>query len=180
MSINTGDSTAVLARSVGIELTLNDFQKVSDRVPYLADLKPSGRYVMEDLHKVGGVPAVQKFLLDAGLIDGSCMTVTGKTLAENLATVNKLKEGQDVIRPLDQPIKPTGHISILYGNLAKEGAVAKITGGLCWLLSFHSKRTKDTLCATISVALSCSVFVFIILNLMCILLRFITLCACYY
>lgn len=83
---------------------------------------------MEDLHKVGGVPAVQKFLLDGGLIDGSCMTVTGKTLAENLATVNKLKEGQDVIRPLDQPMKPTGHINILYGNLAKEGAVAKITG----------------------------------------------------
>ena len=118
----------VLARSVGIELTLNDFQKVSDRVPYLADLKPSGRYVMEDLHRVGGVPAVQKFLIDKGLIDGSCMTVTGKTLAENLAAASPLKEGQDIIRPLDNPIKSTGHINILYGNLAKEGAVAKITG----------------------------------------------------
>ncbi len=128
-----GSTNAVLhllamARAVDVELTIDDFQAVSDRVPFLADLKPSGRYVMEDLHHVGGVPAVMKYLLDAGLLNGQCLTVTGKTLAENLRDVPGLKEGQDIIRPLDQPIKETGHIQILKGNLAPGGSVAKITG----------------------------------------------------
>ncbi|MGR8921134.1 MAG: dihydroxy-acid dehydratase [Gammaproteobacteria bacterium] len=128
-----GSTNAVLhliamARAIGITLTIDDFQAVSDRVPFLADLKPSGRYVMEDLHNVGGTPAVLKFLLEAGLIDGNCMTVTGKTLAENLADLPGLAEGQDVIRPLSNPIKTTGHIQILKGNLAPGGSVAKITG----------------------------------------------------
>jgi dihydroxy-acid dehydratase len=128
-----GSTNAVLhliamARAVGVELTIDDFQAVSDRVPFLADLKPSGRYVMEDLCDVGGVPAVLKYLLEAGLIDGDCLTVTGRTLAENLAGLPGLTSGQSVIRPLSDPIKPTGHIQILRGNLAPGGAVAKITG----------------------------------------------------
>ena len=128
-----GSTNAVLhliamARSVDVTLGIDDFQAVSDRTPYLADLKPSGRYVMEDLHKVGGVPAVMKFLLENGMIDGACMTVTGKTLAENLADAAALSEGQDILRPLDKPFKASGHIRILKGNLAPGGAVAKITG----------------------------------------------------
>lgn len=128
-----GSTNAVLhliaiARSVGVELTLQDFQKVSDEVPLLADLKPSGKYVMEDLHKVGGTPAVIKYLLERGLIDGDCITVTGKTLAENVASCPPLSEGQKIISPFENPIKRTGHIQILYGNLAPEGSVAKITG----------------------------------------------------
>ena len=117
-----------MARAAGVELNIDDFQRVSDRVPYLADLKPSGRYVMEDLHKVGGTPAVMKYLLEKGFLDGDCITVTGKTLAENLADLPGLTPGQDLIRPIERPIKPTGHIRILRGNLAPEGAVAKITG----------------------------------------------------
>ena len=128
-----GSTNAVLhliamARAVDVTLDIDDFQAVSDRTPYLADLKPSGSYVMEDLHKVGGVPAVMKFLLDNGMIDGECMTVTGKTMAENLAEAAPLDEGQDVIRPLHSPIKSNGHIRILKGNLAPGGSVAKITG----------------------------------------------------
>lgn len=128
-----GSTNAVLhliaiARSVGVDLTLDDFQDVSDRTPFIADLKPSGKFVMEDLHKVGGVPAVLKYLLEKGLIDGSCMTVTGKTIAENLAGCPPLSEGQQVIMPLENPIKSTGHLQILWGNLAPEGSVAKITG----------------------------------------------------
>lgn len=128
-----GSTNAVIhliavAHSVGVELTLDDFQAVSDRTPYLAELKPSGRYVMEDLHRVGGVPGVLKMLLERGLIDGSCMTVTARTMAENLAEIPSLTEGQDVIRPLEDPVKPTGHLRILRGSLAPEGAVAKITG----------------------------------------------------
>lgn len=128
-----GSTNAVLhllamARAVDVDLTLNDFQTVSDRVPFLADLKPSGRYVMEDLHAVGGTPAVMKYLLAAGLMNGDCMTVTGQTLAENLAVLPELTPGQSVIKPLAQPIKPTGHIQILYGSLAPGGSVAKITG----------------------------------------------------
>ena len=111
-----------------VPLSIDEFQKVSDRVPFLADLKPSGRYVMEDLHEVGGTPGVMKFLLDEGLINGECMTVTGKTVAENLAELPGLAEGQEVIHPRADPIKPSGHIQILKGNLAPEGAVAKITG----------------------------------------------------
>jgi len=128
-----GSTNAVLhliaiARSVDIELTIEDFQAASQRVPYLADLKPSGQYVMEDLHHVGGTPAVMKYLLSKGLIHGDCLTVTGKTVAENLADVAELTAGQKIIYPLEQPIKATGHIQILKGNLAPGGAVAKITG----------------------------------------------------
>eukprot|EP00252_Welwitschia_mirabilis_P018075 TRINITY_DN40260_c0_g1_i1.p1 TRINITY_DN40260_c0_g1~~TRINITY_DN40260_c0_g1_i1.p1 ORF type:complete len:611 (-),score=111.43 TRINITY_DN40260_c0_g1_i1:319-2151(-) len=128
-----GSTNAVLhliaiARSVGLNLTLDDFQKISDKVPFLADLKPSGKYVMEDLHKVGGTPAVIRFLLEQGLMDGDCITVTGKSLAENVRNCPPLTEDQQIIRPLGNPIKQTGHIQILYGNLAPEGSVAKITG----------------------------------------------------
>ena len=128
-----GSTNAVLhliamARAVDVPLTIDDFQKVSDRIPVIADLKPSGKYVMEDLHNVGGVPAVMKYLLDKGLLDGSCLTVTGKTLAENLQDVPGLKAGQDVIMPIERPIKTSGHIRILTGTLAPGGAVAKITG----------------------------------------------------
>lgn len=117
-----------MARTAGVELTIDDFQRVSDRTPYLADLKPSGKYVMEDLHNVGGTPGVMKYLLEKGFLDGSCITVTGKSLAENLADLPGLSPGQDVIHPIERPIKPTGHIRILRGNLAPDGAVAKITG----------------------------------------------------
>lgn len=109
-------------------LTIDDFQKISNQTPFLADLKPSGKYLMEDLHSVGGVPAVLKMLLDAGFLHGDCLTVTGKSLAENLAKVNPLPENQQVIHSFENPIKKSGHIQILYGNLAEEGAVAKITG----------------------------------------------------
>ena len=128
-----GSTNAVLhliamARAVDVPLTLEDFQAASDRVPFLADLKPSGRYVMEDLHGVGGTPAVMKYLLENGLMHGDCLTVTGHTLAENLAELPGLAAGQHIIMPLDQPIKETAHIQILRGNLAPDGAVAKITG----------------------------------------------------
>lgn len=130
----TGGSTnAVLhliamARAVGVSLTIDDFQKVSDRVPFIADLKPSGKYVMEDLHHVGGTPAVIKYLLEKGFMDGSCLTVTGKTIAENVKDLNGLAEGQRVIVPVETPIKETGHIRIMRGNFCPDGAVAKITG----------------------------------------------------
>lgn len=130
----TGGSTnAVLhliamARAIDVPLTIDDFQSVSDRVPYIADLKPSGKYVMEDLHHVGGTPAVLKYLLEKGYIDGSCLTVTGKTMAENLADLPGLADGQRIIQPIDQPIKESGHIRIMRGNFCPDGAVAKITG----------------------------------------------------
>jgi dihydroxy-acid dehydratase len=117
-----------MARSVNVPLTIDDFQKVSDRVPYIADLKPSGKYVMEDLHYVGGTPAVLKYLLEKGYIDGSCLTVTGKTMSENLADLPGLAEGQRIIQPIEQPIKESGHIRIMRGNFCPDGAVAKITG----------------------------------------------------
>ena len=128
-----GSTNAVLhliamARAVDVALTIDDFQAVSDRIPFLADLKPSGRFVMEDLDEVGGVPAVMKYLLENGLLNGDCLTVTGQTVAENLADVPGLAAGQEIIQPLEKPIKETGHIQILRGNLAPEGAVAKITG----------------------------------------------------
>lgn len=128
-----GSTNAVLhliamARAVGVPLTIEDFQTVSNRVPFLADLKPSGKYVMEDLHNVGGTPAVMKYLIEKDFIDGDCLTVSGKTIAENLAALPGLKAGQDVFMPLERPIKPTGHIQILKGNLAPGGSVAKITG----------------------------------------------------
>lgn len=128
-----GSTNAILhliamARAVDVTLEIDDFQTVSNRIPFLADLKPSGQYVMEDLHDVGGTPAVLKFLLEAGFINGDCLTVTGKTLAENLSSLEGLKDQQPIIRPLDKPIKASGHIQILKGNLAPGGAVAKITG----------------------------------------------------
>jgi len=128
-----GSTNAVLhliamARSVDVELTIDDFEGVSERIPYLADLKPSGKYVMADLHQVGGIPAVLKYLLEKGYIAGDCLTVTGKSLAENLASLPGLKAGQDVIHSVEKPIKSTGHLRILRGNLAPDGAVAKITG----------------------------------------------------
>jgi dihydroxy-acid dehydratase len=128
-----GSTNAVLhllaiARAVDVPLYIDDFQRVSDRVPLLADLKPSGKYVMEELHDAGGIPAVIKMLLEAGLLNGNCMTVTGQTLAENVKGFPELRPGQQIIQPLSSPIKPTGHIQILRGNLAPEGAVAKITG----------------------------------------------------
>lgn len=128
-----GSTNAVLhliamAKTVDVPLELDDFQLISDKVPFIADLKPSGLFVMEDLHEVGGTPAVLKLLLEAGLIHGDCLTVTGKTLAENLADLPGLEEGQKVIYPLSKPIKASGHLQILYGNLAPDGSVAKITG----------------------------------------------------
>ena len=128
-----GSTNAVLhliamARAVDVPLALDDFQAVSDRVPFLADLKPSGRYVMEDMQGIGGTPGLMKYLWENGLIDGDCLTVTGRTVAENLAAVPGLTANQPIIRPLSNPIKPTGHIQILRGNLAPEGSVAKITG----------------------------------------------------
>tara|TARA_B100000795_G_C22801239_1_gene442053 strand:+ start:442 stop:2118 length:1677 start_codon:yes stop_codon:yes gene_type:complete len=117
-----------MAHAVEVDLDLDDFQKMSDQTPFLADLKPSGKYLMEDLHEVGGIPAVMKYLLAEGLLHGDCLTVTGETIAENLAKVDGLKEGQDLLRTVNNPIKAEGHIQILYGNLATEGAVAKITG----------------------------------------------------
>ncbi|HLS10556.1 MAG TPA: dihydroxy-acid dehydratase [Flavobacteriaceae bacterium] len=128
-----GSTNAVLhliamAHSVGIELTLHDFQKISDKVPVLADLKPSGKYLMEDLHAVGGVPAVMKYLLENKLLHGDCLTVTGKTLAENMKEVPNLTAEQDVFFELKSPLKATGHLQILFGNLASEGSVAKISG----------------------------------------------------
>lgn len=128
-----GSTNAVLhflaiAKAADIELTLDDFQRISDTTPFLADLKPSGRYLMNDLHEVGGVPAVLKYMLDHNMLHGDCLTVTGKTLAENLAEVEPLATGQKIIKPINDPIKPTGHLRILKGNLATGGSVAKITG----------------------------------------------------
>ena len=128
-----GSTNAVLhflaiAHAAKIVLTIDDFQRISDTTPFLADLKPSGKYLMKDLHAIGGIPAVLKFMLENEMLHGDCITVTGKTLAENLESLQGLKNGQDLIRPLDNPIKPTGHIRILKGNLASQGSVAKITG----------------------------------------------------
>ncbi|MGB3777742.1 MAG: dihydroxy-acid dehydratase [Tunicatimonas sp.] len=128
-----GSTNAVLhllamAQSVEIPLTLKDFQDISDRTPYIADLKPSGKYLMEDLHNVGGIPAVMKLLHQEGFLHGDCLTVTGKTVAENLIEVPKLPEDQPIIHALSNPLKSSGHLQILYGNLAEHGAVAKVTG----------------------------------------------------
>jgi dihydroxy-acid dehydratase len=117
-----------MAHSVGIELTLKDFQDISDKTPLLADLKPSGKYLMEDLHNVGGVPGVMKYLLKEGFLHGDCLTVTGKTIAENLASVPDLHDGQEVVFEIQKALKATGNIQILYGNIASEGCVAKISG----------------------------------------------------
>ena len=128
-----GSTNAVLhflaiAKAANVDFTLDDFQRISDETPFLADLKPSGKYLMEDVHKVGGVPAVLKYLLEKGLLYGDCMTVTGKTIAENLVETPSLSYGQQVIMSLEKPIKLTGHLRILKGNLSPKGAVAKITG----------------------------------------------------
>jgi dihydroxy-acid dehydratase len=129
-----GSTNAVLhliamAKSVGVELTQDDFQKISNGVPVLADFKPSGKYLMQDLHQHGGIPSVMKYLLKEGLLHGDCLTVTGKTLAENLEAVPDLSfETQKIVQPISNPIKPTGHLQILYGNLAEKGSVAKISG----------------------------------------------------
>ncbi|KAJ1801423.1 hypothetical protein LPJ59_000305 [Coemansia sp. RSA 2399] len=134
VSIAMGGSTNVvlhliaLSRAIGVNLTLDDFQRISDRTPFLADMKPSGKYVMDDLRTIGGTPAILKYLLAEGLLDGSTMTVTGKTLAENLRDLPGLPDGQDIIKPVSTPIKPTGHLQTLFGNVAPEGSVAKITG----------------------------------------------------
>lgn len=118
-----------MAKSVGVKITLEDFQRISDKTPMLADFKPSGKYLMGELHRAGGVPAVMKYLLAKGFLHGGCITVTGKTIAENLENVAPLNfEKQDVIHPLERPLKKTGHLQILYGNLAEKGSVAKITG----------------------------------------------------
>lgn len=128
-----GSTNAVLhliamARAVDVPLTIDDFQTISNRTPFLADLKPSGQFVQEDLHAVGGTPAVMKYLLAHDMLDGSCMTVTGKTITENLSALPDLQPGQTIVRPIENPIKTNGHIQILRGNLAPDGAVAKITG----------------------------------------------------
>ena len=133
VSVLGGSTNAVLhliamARTAGVRLTIDDFQSVSSRAPLLADFKPSGQYVMEDLHVVGGIPGVIKMLLEEKLLNGDCLTVTGKTVRENVKDLPGLKAGQPIVRPLSNPIKKTGHIQILKGNLAPEGAVAKITG----------------------------------------------------
>jgi dihydroxy-acid dehydratase len=133
VSILGGSTNAVLhliaiAKAIGIDLSLKDFQAVSDRIPVLADLKPSGKYVMEDLQPFGGVPAVMKMLLNEGLLNGDCLTVTGATLAQNLEKIPAIGAEQDIIKPFSDPVKASGHIQILYGNLAPEGSVAKITG----------------------------------------------------
>ncbi len=128
-----GSTNAVLhliamAKSVDINLSIHDFQEISNRTPYIADLKPSGKYLMEDLHNAGGIPAVMKLLLKEGYLDGNNLTVTGKTLGENLEEIADLEKGQKIVRPFTDPMKKRGHIQILFGNLAEEGAVAKITG----------------------------------------------------
>ena len=128
-----GSTNAVLhliamAKAASIDISLNDFERISEKTPFIADLKPSGKYLMEDLHNVGGVPAVMKMLFEEGYLHGDCLTVTGKTIKENLEAIAPLHDGQKVIMPVDQPIKKTGHLRVLYGNLAPKGSVAKITG----------------------------------------------------
>ncbi len=133
LTVLGGSTNAVMhliamAKAAGVEWTIDDSQAISNKTPFLADLKPSGKYVMEDLFDIGGIPAVMKFLLKNNMLHGDCLTVTGKTIAENYADAPDFPEGQQIIRPLSNPIKPQGHIQILYGNLALEGSVAKITG----------------------------------------------------
>ena len=133
LTVLGGSTNAVMhliamAKAAGVAWTIDDCQRISDKTPFLADLKPSGKYVMEDLHNIGGIPSVMRFLLDNNMLHRDCLTVTGKTIAENYADAPVLKEGQQIIRPLSNPVKPQGHIQILYGNLALEGSVAKITG----------------------------------------------------
>lgn len=128
-----GSTNAVLhmiamAKTIGVDWTMNDIQAINNKTPFLADLKPSGKYLMEDLHSIGGIPAVMKLLLEKGYLHGDCMTVTGKTIEQNLASVPSLPADQKVIKPFDNPVKKTGHLQMLYGNIAEQGSVAKITG----------------------------------------------------
>ncbi len=132
-----------MAKAVNVPLSLDDFQTISDRTPFLADLKPSGRFLMEDLHNVGGIPAVMRLLLDEGFINGNCMTVTGKTVGENLDEVAHLTKGQSIIHDTQHPMRKSGHLQILYGNLAKEGSVAKITGKEGELFSGPARVYED-------------------------------------
>jgi dihydroxy-acid dehydratase len=132
-----------MAKAVNVPLSLDDFQTISDRTPFLADLKPSGRFLMEDLHNVGGIPAVMRLLLDEGFINGNCMTVTGKTVGENLEEVAHLTKGQTIIHDTKHPMRKSGHLQILYGNLAKEGSVAKITGKEGELFSGPARVYED-------------------------------------
>lgn len=132
-----------MASAVDVPLTIDDFQEISNRTPYLADLKPSGEFLMEDLHDIGGIPAVMKLLLKENFLDGNCLTVTGKTVGENLEEVQDLAKGQSVIHPVQYPIRPNGHIQILYGNLAEQGAVAKITGKEGELFSGPARVFED-------------------------------------
>lgn len=127
-STNAALHMIAIARTMGIHLDLDQIQKVTDTTPLLADMKPSGKYLMEDLYAIGGTPAIMKFMLREGMLDGSCLTVTGKTIAENLESLPDLPKDQDLLRPVSNPIKKEGHIQVLYGNIAKKGAVAKITG----------------------------------------------------
>lgn len=149
LSVALGGSTnavihlIAMAKAVGVELTIDDFQRISDKTPFIADLKPSGTYLMEDLHDVGGIPAVMKFLLKENFLNGNCITVTGKTIGENLEKAPGLKEGQKIIHSLENPIKKKGHIQILYGNLAEQGAVAKITGKEGELFSGSARVFED-------------------------------------
>ena len=133
ISVLGGSTNAVLhflaiAKAAKINISIDDFQRVSDKTPFLADLKPSGKFLMKDLHTIGGVPGVLKFMYKNGMIHGDCLTVTGKTIAENLNNVKSLDKNQKIIRPINNPIKSSGHIRILKGNLAPKGSVAKITG----------------------------------------------------
>ena len=149
-----GSTNAVLhilaiAKSANIDFTINDFKEISDATPFLADLKPSGKFLMEDLHNVGGIPAVMKYMLDEGLLNGDCLTVTGKTISENLKDIKSLDLDQKIIQPISNPIKKSGHIRILYGNIASEGSVAKITGkeGLIFsgkAIVFNSEQEANT------------------------------------
>jgi dihydroxy-acid dehydratase len=133
LTVLGGSTNAVMhliamAKSFGVEWTIDDCQRISDKTPFLADLKPSGKFVMQDLHDVGGIPAVMRYLLENNMLHGDCMTVTGKTIRENYESAPQLVDNQEVIHPLSNPVKKTGHIQILYGNLASGGSVAKITG----------------------------------------------------
>lgn len=147
-----GSTNAVLhliaiARAAGIPLSIDDFEEVSERVPFLADLKPSGKYVMEDIHRVGGTPAILKYLLNKGYIDGDCLTVTGKTLAENVRDVPDLSDGHHIIHPVESPIKASGHLRVLRGDIAPEGSIAKITGKEGLVFSGTAKvRSSKAVC----------------------------------
>jgi dihydroxy-acid dehydratase len=148
ITVMGGSTNAVLhflaiAKAANIDFTLDDFQRISDTTPFLADLKPSGKFLMEDVHRVGGTPAVMKFMLENKMLHGDCLTVTGKTVAENLAALPGLEKGQQVVKPLSRPIKETGHLRILYGNLAMEGAVAKITGKEGYYFTGPAKVFED-------------------------------------